>query len=430
LNRLSDQIAWLLRDPSSVAAARAVREIARAEGDYGAYADAFVERGQRLVEQARQREAVESLVEAALVYEERLGRPDEAARIYEMVLDLNPEHRRALFSLGLILHDTQQWTRLVALYRRRLNETADRGEQTTLHLYIAELLSDRLNDERGAFQEVSLAARLLPWNLRIIGRLERLGERTGQLEEVAMVLGELMLNQDDARIRAALSLRLAELYLGPLDDQERALTYLRAALVEDGGSPELLEEIEDVFRERERFDGLASFLENASQDRRVGPHRVRVERELARIYERDVGDDARALATLRRSLKHHPDDRELIDELFRLGEKTENFGLVADAYAEAASATENALLRTLLRLRVASLYEERIGDPREAVRVYYQILLDEPGHVEARTKLQHLVERLGMVSGPALLPLDPNDGELSSLSTFMAALDPTRTSQS
>src|SRR6185436_12508514 len=116
------------------------------------------------------------------------------------------------------------------------------------------------------------------------------GERTNRVSEVAVVIGDLILHQEDPRVRAALSLRLAELHLGPLADPKRALAYLRAALADDGGNPEILSEIEDVFRERARFDELAEVLEEAAKDRRVGPHRVRLERELARIYELELSD--------------------------------------------------------------------------------------------------------------------------------------------
>ncbi|MCC7386988.1 MAG: tetratricopeptide repeat protein [Deltaproteobacteria bacterium] len=383
------------RDPASAEAARRVREGARAQGDVSTYARAFGERGRRLAEQGANQEAIASLIEAALVYEEELNELAEAAELYRSVLKLDPGHRRALFALGVLLHDLKRWDDLVALYRQRLEKTTDEGERTTLHLYVAEILSEHLGEVRAAFEEVSTAARLAPQNIRIITRLERLGEQAQRLEEVAVVIGDLIMHQQDPRVRAALSLRLAELHVGPLGDPQRALAFFRAALADDGGNPELLSEVEDVFRERARFDELAALLEDAAGDRRIGPQRARLERELARIYELELGDKKRALVTLTRAAKHPPHDRDLLDEVMRLGLSIGALDVVAATFDEVAAETTNGLLRTYLLLKLGHLYGGALSRPADAIRAYEAVLREDPHHKEARRRLGNLCERVG-----------------------------------
>ena len=384
----------MLRDPASQEAAEAVRGAAQQVGAFDAYAEAFAARGRALARQDDVAGAVDSLAEAALVYEEELEDLCEAAKLWEDVLRLQGDHRRALFTLGLLLHDLDRWDDLIDLYRRRLASSTDAGERTTLHLYIAELLSERKNDDAAAFDEVLRAARLMPSNLRIISRVQHLGERTERLEEVAVMIGDLLVQQDDPKLRAALSLRLAELNLGPLGDDERALAYLRAALMDDGENPEILSEIEDVFRERHRFDALAEVLEEAATDRRVGPHRVRLERELARIYEKELADLPRALSALGRAIRQTPEDRELLDEILRLGTAADRLDIVAEAYEHVVSSTDNPLLRTFIRLKLGYLYADNLGRLDAAARVFSAILDAEPGHEEARKRLMRIREKL------------------------------------
>lgn len=383
----------LLRDPASLAAADAVRRAARDRGELRAGADAFYERGRLLAERDEEELrslAVEAFLEAGGLYEGELLDVESATAAYRAVLELQPGHRRAMFSLGLLLHDLDRFEELIELYRSRLERASDEGEQTTLHLYVSELLDDKLGDQDAAFEEIMAAARLAPRNLRIISRLERLGQATGRLDEVAVVLGDLLMNQDDPRVRAALALRLAELYLGPLDDAKRALAHFRSALADDGGNPELFQEVQDVFREQQRFDGLAELLEGLSEDRRTGPHRVRIERELARIYECELDDAPRALQILAHLAKEYPEERDLIDEVMRLGMVADDLETVADTYETVCTTTQNALLRTYLRLKLGHIYGQALRRSESAIRVYREIIEDEPDHREAQRRLAQL----------------------------------------
>lgn len=354
------------------------------------YAEAFAARGDALEAGGDASLAVESWIEAALVHEEHTTHLEAAAGLYQQVLSVEPQHRRALFALGLVLHDLQRWDDLIALYRRRLESTEDEGERTTLHQYVAELLAEKKDDPDGGFEALMQAAARAPWNLRILSRLERLGERTGRLQEVAIAIGDMLIHQDEPRARAALSLRLGEMHLGPIDDPERALAYLRSALVDDGDNPEVLEEIEDFFRERSRFDELASFLEDAIEDRRIHPHRVRLERELARVYETELNDHERALQALTRALHLLPDDRELIDEVMRLGVAGGALASVAETYEAVAERTDNALLATYLRTKLGHLYASGLDDHDAARRSYEAILVRDPTHEEAQRRLKQL----------------------------------------
>ncbi|MEM7674499.1 MAG: tetratricopeptide repeat protein, partial [Myxococcota bacterium] len=402
---MDEQIEAMLRDPGNDETAESARTLAEASKDWPAYANGVRQRGLALAEQGDVDRAVDVLVEAALLFEEELEALPEAANVWQEVLRLRSDHRRALFTLGLILHDLNRWDDLIALYRRRLETSQDSGEQTTLHLYIAELLSERQNDDTAAFDEILKAARLVPSNLRLISRVQHLGERTDRLDEVAVMIGDLLVQQDDPKLRAALSLRLAELNLGPLNDEQRALAYLRAALMDDGENPDILSEIEDVFREQHRFDALASVLEEAVTDRRVGPQRVRLERELARIYEHELGDLPRALAALGRAVRHTPDDRELLDEILRLGTAADRFDTVAELYEHVVEAVDNPLLRTYMRLKLGYIYADNLDRLNDAIRVFTAILDAEPGHEEAQQRLNRLRDK--GTAAPAEQHVDP-----------------------
>lgn len=353
LSELERHLVRLHDNPEDDGLARKVVELARAEDRVEEVIGAFEHRGEQLLARDRQVAQDVWLEGALLAEEEELLEP--AARLYERVLTADPAHRRALFALGLVLHDLGRWDDLVSLYRRRIAVSTDEGERISLEHYIAELLAEKKDDPHGAFAALVQAARRAPSNLRVIHRLEALGERLGRLDEVAITIGDMLMQQDTAQLRAALAVRLAELYLGPLDDSARALAHLRGALLDDGGNPEVLDEIQDVVRERARFEELARLLEELGGERSESPHRLRFERELARIYERELNDGERAFAALERAARARPSDRELLDELYRVGRNVGQMERLAAALRAAANATENPLLRTLLEQRLNSL---------------------------------------------------------------------------
>lgn len=404
---LDRQLEALRLEPASEAAASALREAAVAAEAWQLYAEAFVERGDALFEANEFDAACAAWIEAAVITEEHGGELARAAELYERVIDINPDDRRALFSLGLVLHDQQRWDDLIALYRARLERSEDEAERTTLHQYIAELLAEKKDDPDGGFEALMEAARRAPWNLRVLARLEHLGQRTGRLEEVAIAIGDMLMHQEDPKLRAALSLHLGEMHLGPLEDPKRALAHLRAALADDGANPNVLAEIEDFFRERSRFDELAAFLEEVIEDRRIGPHRVRLQRELARIYEHELDDAGQALEALGRALECVPQDRELIDEVLRVGAAQPKG--VARIFEGVLTKVGNPLLATFVRLKLGQLYATELDQPDNARRVFQAVLEVDPEHEEARRQLDNLAESVSSVAKDATLVTEASD---------------------
>lgn len=361
LTELDHHLGRLRAAPLDEDAAAAALRLGRRERRLHAVVRALEERGACLLEADAGR-AVETWLEAALVAEEELGDLQLAAALYERVLETDGRHRRALFALGLVLHDLQRWDDLIALYRRRIQVTVDESERVTLEQYIAELLSEKKEDPHGAFAALVAAARRAPSNLRVIHRLVALGEQLGRLEEVAITIGDMLMQQDTAQLRAALGVRLAELYMGSLNDPARALAHLRGALLDDGGNPEVLEEVADVVREQARFEELARLMEELGGEHALQPYRALFERELARIYELELEDHGRALAALERALESQPEDRTLLDDVLRLGRRMGEEGRVIEVYRRVEQVCTNPLLRALIQQRLSLLEgKERSG---------------------------------------------------------------------
>jgi len=95
LSTLGEQIEALLRDPENDELAASVRALAAESQDWVDYAEGVQLRGLALAEGDDIDCAVDVLVEAALLYEEELDALPEAAEVWEEVLRLRGDHRRA-----------------------------------------------------------------------------------------------------------------------------------------------------------------------------------------------------------------------------------------------------------------------------------------------------------------------------------------------
>ena len=391
---LSEQIALLRRDPASGEVAAIVRSRSRSTGAYSEFVSAFSERAERLVELGSFPEAMSSWIEAALVCEEELGDLRRAASLYQRVLDVDPDNRRALFALGALLHDLRRWDALINLYRGRLLTSQDEAERISLQLYIADLLDDKKGDSEAAFGILLSVVQAVPESARVFNRLCKLSTFTHRESELVAAIVEVLDRQLDPKVRTTLCLKIAEFYLACQDDRSKALTYLREALVDCAGNINTLRDIGELFRKVGRFDELIEIIEDVLDDPRSSDYRVNLLTELARIYEQDKDDIARAFSLLCRGLRHRSDDRFLFDEVMRLGLLGGYLETVAKVYEDILPICVNKGLRTYLRLKLGHIYANILEVTEDARRVYGEILAEEPHHREAQSKLMKLFRRI------------------------------------
>ncbi len=394
MSDLRDELEALRVDPSSDLRFDRIRGRALVEGRPEYLAEAWSLRAEALFSADRIDAAADAWIESAATWVEELRRPGEAEPALRRALEARPHDRQALHALALFLHRRSAWLELVDHYRTWLRQ-ADGAEQAELHFYISEVLEEHLNDPGGAFDEVAKAVAHAPQDPTWIVELTHLAERTRRHEDLAFVIGDLMLSTDDPEVRAALDVRLAQLYLGPLSDARRALVCLRSALYEIGEDPDSIPDLESAAAIGPQLDRFEEKLSQGVNSIRSTPQPVRLERRLAGIYEHELQDHRRALLALTRALRHRPDDRELQEEVMRLGLIADDLDRVARTFERVVAETDNGLLKSFLRLRLGHLYGQALMRPQEAVRVYFELLEDEPRQPEAQRRLEPLLERLG-----------------------------------
>jgi golgin subfamily B member 1 len=86
----------------------------------------------------------------ATVMDEHLGQLEKAATLYEAALTAGADPLSCLDALEALYAESEDWTQLVQTYERLMPLASDPEERTTLRRNWAMVLSDGLNDTKGA----------------------------------------------------------------------------------------------------------------------------------------------------------------------------------------------------------------------------------------------------------------------------------------
>src|SRR5262249_38146608 len=104
---------------------------------------------------------------------------------------------------------------------------------------------------------------------------------------------------------------------------------------------------------------------------------------LAKIYDEQLKDLARAIDTWREVRQRYGEDREAVTALTDLLSRAERWPELAEVLSQAA-ASEVARF-TQLQTQLGDAYRERLGKPEDAARRYRSALQVDPTHAGART---------------------------------------------
>ena len=205
----------------------------------------------------------------------------------------------------------------------------------------------------------------------------------GRHEDSARILDARLTGFGDEATREVtdLRLRLASLYTGPLEDDDRALPLLEAAYEEIGATARVATPLAELLQRRKDSEALSKLsrtvlaLDEQALDACVW--RVRLGSS-----EHALGNLDEAAGAYRAALVESPDDREIEDALIEIYERIDEPDPLTELlekrlpYAREDEAVD-------LRLRLARLYADGLNDPKEALRQLEWILDLIPQHRDA-----------------------------------------------
>lgn len=196
---------------------------------------------------------------AARQLRSEMGDHEAAQRAFELVVQ-DTEDEEALSVLADEAEAASDWAGAVG-YVRRLGQIASATEAVQLWAREAHLRADGLKDLDGAAAAYEAALEQDPGNVGAWAALASLEAERGNADRAAAALERQSELSDSADAKAAIGLRLADLYERELGDPEGALRALLLVREHDPSALDVVERIVDVAEQRSDWDLVASHLQ-------------------------------------------------------------------------------------------------------------------------------------------------------------------------
>ncbi|RYE95156.1 MAG: tetratricopeptide repeat protein [Myxococcales bacterium] len=332
---------------------------------------------------------------------------------YEKAFELDPASVTTADALIDLHEGRQDATRLVELYRRRIDLT-DNNDDLRYELLsrMARSYEGVLNQRREAIEALreALAVRandkaVLQWldqlfrheqmwpdlleNLRLQAAI---AETTGERVELRRAMGDLH------RLRLDDPLEALECYRQVLDeapgDDETIRAVREIGDAHDDMRAQAADILDPVLRSGGRWADLIGVLEMRLKALQDPPGRAQTLRTIAIVQEMNLGNTTAAEEALLRALSDTPDDEEIHAELERLA-AIGGWERYATALGERAEAQTDPVIAQNLQTRLGQIAEEHLKDDARAIAAY-RIALDHAGDDPALlAALDRLLGRTG-----------------------------------
>lgn len=418
---------WAL-DPSDLDTLQAMDDLAVLLSDW----TKLIEVLEKKAEAGSDSENAEVLRRIARIRHEMLDDEPGAAKAFERSLELEADSVSAIDALldiyeprldfggeAEVDHTKQSLAeRLAELYQRRV-ELADADEtdlRFDLQVRAGRCQETHLKSPRDAITAYLAALDVRPGDRDVLKALEKLFRAESMWDELLENLTQQAASAESKDERVALRLALGDLQEQQLGSSADALEQYRLVIAEDPKSAaaidalralgdkheelrlDVAEVLEPVLRDAERFGDAVSVLELRLRAQSEPSDRAKTLRAVAELEEQRLSSPKAALGALLRALDEAPEDTSLhadVERLAALAPGSDGFVDYANALEKRLESTYDAELGKDLAVRLGKVSEDKLADPRRAVRAYVAAV-EKAGDDDALlASLDRLYEKLG-----------------------------------
>lgn len=370
-------------------AIRGRRRLAEKMGDATVALDCIRAEGEATADPDHAREL---LFEAGQLYQDQFKDLDQAVSTYEKVLEVAPDHLAAFNRLEAIYLEQESWGPMLELLERRSSALSDPAEQAKLLVAAGQIAQDRLGDPDRA---VTLYREVLARDQMLGVALVRLGPLMFEREDwdaAIDVFHKTLAVSKDPQVRLGAFKSLGIIYQEHRQDLVKCVQSFQAALQANPSDLECLERLAAVYQEAQDWTSAINVLLRLAEVQEEPRKKVQTLLDLAHIYQIGAQDRRNAILANRKALELEPTNQTAILRLSDLYEAEQDWQSLADVTA--------AYVRLLppdqkdkaapLHLKMADVFENKIGDDARAINALKYALEAQPSNVGALERLSQL----------------------------------------
>ncbi|MFA9470657.1 MAG: tetratricopeptide repeat protein [Deltaproteobacteria bacterium] len=334
------------------------------------------------------------LTEAASIWENDIGRPEEALAAMRDAVRTDPRDRSLLDSLERLADLSGRWADLDGL----VDEIAAQGDLDRRELYELRLRSagwyrDHLSNMSRAERALTEALQLDPEPLEAHAQRVALIRAQGRTADLVSGLRAWADVEPDADQRIALLREAAELAHQELSQSELAADCYQELIAIDRNDVGALRALCDIRRSQSRWNEVVGLLERQLEVV-AGDERAPVAQAVGQVYRDHLNDPRAAIRAYESALEldeNDPVTMNALEALYQDNDRLEALRALLERRADSSADDD----RTALQLRLAQLYEHSFRDQTAAIDMFRQVLSRDPDNEVASAELDRLFEATG-----------------------------------
>ncbi len=288
---------------------------------------------------------------------------------------------------------TQAPGHVIDLYERQIGRCRVPADRLGALARAAQVAAERgANDRARAFFEIALGGGVQEETIAMLEDAARNGDNRAGGVVLRSILAEALAaggqgSRDGGRTRASLLRRGAKLAFRDLKDVDRAFHWLGDALIAHVDDA-TLDELEALGREINHVVRVEQTIGRALEEVFDGPLVRKLLHRRAKLRRDVLGDKKGAAVDLKKLHDLSPADQEVMNDLSNLLMSLGDHRGMIQLYEDQILRGRDPSQRAELARKVARLWEEEIGDPREAADAWRRVLRMKAGDQEATQGLE------------------------------------------
>ncbi|GAB4564002.1 MAG: hypothetical protein Tsb0020_13700 [Haliangiales bacterium] len=412
-------------DPSDFRALDALEKLFTREARWEECIDVLQKRALMLDDP---QERIDTLLQAAAIWEEKVEDLDQAAAIYDRVHEADVSNERASERLEAIYRANHEWGPLNEILLARAELCEDTHEKIELLGQVARIYEEELNDPESAFVVLQAAFRDDYAHERTARELERLAESTNRWEELLSEYTQQveLLEGSDPASAADLWVKIGRWYGDHLAHVEWAIHSIERALRIDNNHLGALGAMADFQRARQSWPELIETLRRHASVETDTDKQVALYLDLANLLEGQMQVPMDAIEAYRSALAADDSCMPALVSLERMYRQHEMWEPLIEVLAKIAGLREDEAEVIRIKLEIGELWDVRMLDASRAINAYRDVREIDPSNRPALQALEQLYEKTGQSEQyleilEAQLDATPSDAERISLYERMAS---------
>jgi tetratricopeptide (TPR) repeat protein len=376
-------------DPGDFEAMGELEKIYRAEERWPEVVEVKMRRADALPESA---EKIRELLEVTEIWKKEVNDYDKATPAFEKVLSVDPTHGEAFDALERLHVAAARWEPLIELYLGRLDSRETVQEKSDLLRRIAKVFDERLEDKNQAFDALVNALSEDYSDDETARYLERMAHATGRWSELINTANSWLGEQAEGKKKIQLCLRLSKWYGEDLGHPEYAQPYYQQIMALDPNNVQVLRQMAAIHRLGGQWQRVGETLQRALDVSVANEDRKMILVDLGELLDKNMGQTEQGIEYYRRALEIDPNYVPALSALERIYDERDNHPDLVRVLLAKVQGLHDAEQVTLTKLRIAGLYEQNLGEPDRAGKVYREVLDVERTNLAALRGLERVFE--------------------------------------